>query len=254
MSTQAAKLLRPALLGIFALSVLLRLGAALYMGSDVLPLPGIHDQLSYHNLAIRLVGGYGFTFAESWWPVTPPGEPTAHWSYLYTGFLYVIYSVVGTAPLLARILQVFAIGILMPLLVYRIASRLFGNLTGLVAALWVAVYGYFVYYSAALMTESFYILSILWVLDNALLLIDEERPNKPIHWLLFGISLGITALLRQVFLLFAPFLFAWILLTFFIRRGDASLVTAMRQPFFGLFASGLVMLAFIIPDTIFNYH
>ncbi len=104
------------------------------------------------------------------------------------------------------------------------------------------------------MTESFYILSILWVLDNALLLIDEDRPNKPFHWVLFGVSLGVTALLRQVFLLFAPFLFAWILLTVFLRRGNTSIVQALRQPFFGLFASGLIMLAFIIPITLFNYQ
>ncbi len=243
----------PALLGIVLISVLLRLGAAVYLGSDVLPLPGIHDQISYHTLATRLLGGHGFTFAEAWWPVTPAGEPTAHWSYLYTGFLYVLYSITGVAPLIARIVQVLAIGILMPVLVYRIASRVFNNLVALVAALWVAVYGYFIYYSAALMTESFYIVGILWVLDNALLLIDRERENKWQHWLMFGVSLGITALLRQVFLLFAPFLFAWILLTVYLQRGDQSLISAMRKPFMGLFASGLIMLAFIIPVTIFNY-
>ena len=27
---------------------------------------------------------HGFTFATDWWPATRVGEPTAHWSFLYT--------------------------------------------------------------------------------------------------------------------------------------------------------------------------
>ncbi|MEM8861308.1 MAG: hypothetical protein AAGD96_23540, partial [Chloroflexota bacterium] len=67
---------------ILAVSVLLRLGSAFYLGNEVSLLPGIYDQISYHSLAIRVIDGHGFTFGVPWWPVTQAGEPTAHWSYL----------------------------------------------------------------------------------------------------------------------------------------------------------------------------
>src|SRR4030042_6596406 len=91
---------------ILAISVLLRVIAALLLGNQVLPLPGIFDQISYHTLSTRVLEGHGFTFATQWWPLTRAGEPTAHWSFLYTLYLVAIYGVFGINPLVARILQV----------------------------------------------------------------------------------------------------------------------------------------------------
>ena len=87
---------RPAslgLLGIIVVSVALRLASALLQGDAVTPLPGIYDQLSYDELARRLLAGHGFTFPTDWWPATRAGEPTGHWSYLYTLFLAATYAV-----------------------------------------------------------------------------------------------------------------------------------------------------------------
>lgn len=117
----------------------------------------------------------------------------------------------------------------------------------LLAAAWVAFYGYFVYFAAALMTETFYITGILWVLDCALRIANPTPYNRqapisrhhknatppvngaleaapftdtPLHtlpkpqgyliWLELGAAIAITALLRQVFLPFVPVLFIWI--------------------------------------------
>jgi hypothetical protein len=80
---------------IIGLGVMARLGAVLMMGDAVQVLPGIYDQVSYHTLATRLLGGHGFTFETEWWPVTQAGEPTAHWSYLYTFYLTIVYALVG---------------------------------------------------------------------------------------------------------------------------------------------------------------
>ena len=96
------------------LSVLVRVGAAVYIGNEVEALPGTFDQISYHNLAMRVNGGYGFTFGEPWWPATPANAPTAHWSYLYTGYLILIYKIFGTSPLIARVLQAIVVGLLQP--------------------------------------------------------------------------------------------------------------------------------------------
>ncbi|MCG7754902.1 glycosyltransferase family 39 protein, partial [Flavihumibacter cheonanensis] len=92
------------------------------------------DQISYNNLAQRVLGGDGFTFGELWWPLTAPGEPTAHWSFLYTLYLVIVYAIFGPNPLAARLIQAVIVGILHPLLAYLIGKRVFGQIAGLIAA------------------------------------------------------------------------------------------------------------------------
>ena len=55
---------------ILLISVLLRFGAAFYLGDKVVDLPGTYDQISYHTLAVRVLTGHGFSFATVWWPIT----------------------------------------------------------------------------------------------------------------------------------------------------------------------------------------
>jgi len=43
---------------IILLAVVLRVGAALYLGNTVEPLPGTYDQVSYDMLAQRVAGGH----------------------------------------------------------------------------------------------------------------------------------------------------------------------------------------------------
>jgi hypothetical protein len=282
------------LLGILAVSVGLRFLAALVMGDQVEILPGIFDQISYHTLANRLLDGYGFTFDTSWWPVTQAGQPTAHWSYLYTFYLTACYALFGDHPLVARLTQAVAAGILMPWLAYRLASRTFTGLqlrpehsgesprrrfaglgglyrlleqpaqaVGLLAAAWLAVYGYLVYYAAALMTETFYILSILWTLDCALRIGAGARQGSSIpvrRWLELGLAIGVTALLRQVFLPFVPFLFLWLVWVFYRQRrrsqaaAGKALGSAAGQALKGGLLAGLVVIVLIAPFTLINYH
>ncbi|MGH9856829.1 MAG: hypothetical protein ACRD4B_03195, partial [Acidobacteriota bacterium] len=125
---------RSLLFAILAVSVCTRLAAALYLGNTVEPLPGTFDQVSYHNLALRLLSGHGFSFAEAWWPLTQAGAPTAHWSYLYTGFLTAIYRLFGPYAIVARLIQAFVVGLLQPYLAYRLGRLAFDDAAGLVAA------------------------------------------------------------------------------------------------------------------------
>jgi hypothetical protein len=192
--------------GILIISVILRLAAVVVMGNNVESLPGIVDQISYHTLALQVITGHGFTMPTDWWPLTRAGQPTAHWSYLYTLYLAAIYSLFGASPLIARVLQVIIVGVAWPLLAWRLARRLAGNGVGLIAAAWTALYGYFIYYSAALMTESFYITAILWGFDLAMNT-DREHPYR--RWALIGLATGTATLLRQSFLVFLPFMLLW---------------------------------------------
>lgn len=234
------------LTAIIFVSVLLRVAVAIYMGNQVVELPGIFDQVSYHNLAIRVLGGHGFTFGEMWWPITRAGEPTAHWSFPYTLYLVGTYALFGVYPVAARILQAVLVGILHPYITYRIVEKTFGRTIGLIAAAVVSIYIYFFYYGAALMTEPFYITSILFSLFFAMQLADNTDKRQDIKLgLALGISIGLTVILRQVFLLFLPFLFLWIWIARFkLTRKLPLLPTALS--FFLLFS-------FILPITLFNY-
>jgi 4-amino-4-deoxy-L-arabinose transferase-like glycosyltransferase len=237
----------------------LRVASALYQGNEVTDLPGIFDQISYDGLARRVVAGYGFSFAEGHWPTTRAGEPTAHWSYLYTLYLAGIYSVFGFQPVVARLLQAVIAGLLHPWLTWRLGRRVFGPRVGLVAAALSAIYIYFVYYAGGLLTESFYFLGVLWSLDCAMRITTPGGQRKRRLWLELGLALGVTALLRQLFLLFAPFLFLWIWWNLSPEH------TSTERPSFaarwvrwpvlrGLLAAGLVIVALIAPWTIRNYR
>ena len=197
---------------ILLFAIALRVAAAFALGDHVGPLPGTYDQVSYDRLAQRVLDGYGFSFDKLWWPYTQPGEPTAHWSYLYTLYLAGVYGLVGYHPLVARVLQAILVGALMPWLVYRLGCRHFGQQVGLVASGVMTCYAYFIYYAATLMTENFYIIGILWVLDIAGQLgqAGESPPAARQQSLFLGLALGMTVLLRQVFLLFIPILFVWL--------------------------------------------
>ncbi len=252
-------------------SVLLRVIVSFLLGDRVLVLPGIADQVSYHTLAVRLVEGNGFTFSRIWWPYTAAGQPTAHWSYLYTLFLAGIYTIIGIHPLVARIIQAVLGGILMPLFAYRISRQVFHPCSAgipnvatisLIAAAWMALYGYFIYYAAALMTETFYIIGILWTLDCALRIQNqaaieyEQKTNiKPGLWIELGLALGFTVLLRQVFLLFIPFLFIWLLWVFLRPTQTGS---STRRAFTELLRGGLICAAVLVlliaPVTVYNYN
>lgn len=216
------------------------------MGNTVVDLPGTFDQISYHNLALRVLEGHGFTFGTLWWPITPADAPTAHWSFLYTLYLVFVYSIFGPNPIVARILQAIIVGILHPYIAYRIGEKIFTKTIGLVAAAITAVYVYFFYYGAALMTEPFYITAILFALYFAIQLAENTDKNRDIQLgLALGISLGIIVVLRQVFLLFLPFLFLWMWIARFKRRGGL--------PLFSTVVSIFVLLLFVLPITYFNY-
>jgi 4-amino-4-deoxy-L-arabinose transferase-like glycosyltransferase len=194
---------------ILAAAFLIRIPVALYMGDHVTVLPGIQDQVSYDALAQSLLAGRGYSFTHNWYPFTRANTPTSHWSFLYPLYLAGVYAITGYHPLAARLLQIFAGGVLLCLLIYKIGSRVVNEKTGLVAAGLAAVYGYFIYYNAALMTETF---SMVLILLTLYLSIELKENPKPILWLGLGLSLGLGALLRQTVLLFVPFLLIWLFL------------------------------------------
>ncbi|MFN8597346.1 MAG: hypothetical protein U0559_14340 [Anaerolineae bacterium] len=199
---------------------------AFYLGNEIDAPPLLTDQRSYDALGTRLIGGYGFSFDRGWYPFTPANTPTAHWSFLYSLFVAAVYTVFGPHPLAVRIVQAILGGVLLPLMVYVFARRIYrtsplsplasklselgfsGEHLGLWAAGLAAIYFYFVLYAATVMTETFYITGMLWMLIEAISL--AERPTFK-HGMWFGLSLALTTLLRQSILPWIAVLALWLL-------------------------------------------
>ena len=240
---------------ILFVSIFLRAAVAIAMGDTVVELPGVFDQVSYHNLALRVAGGHGFTFGELWWPITPAGAPTAHWSFLYTLYLALVYSLFGPHPIIARLLQAALVGILHPYITYRLGEKLFNRNIGIIAAAIVAVYVYFFYYGAALMTEPFYIAGILFTLYFAIQLAENTDKKQDMRLgAALGISIGLTLVLRQVFLLFLPFLFLWMWIARFRLSPSTSPRTSRKLPIVSTGLSFILIVSFVLPITFYNYQ
>ncbi len=240
------------LTGIIAAAVVLRVASALWQGSTVESLPGVEDQLSYDMLARQLLAGNGFTVPVNWWPVTRAGEPTAHWSFLYTLYLTAVYGLFGPQPLIARLLQAVIAGVVLPWLTWRVSRRVFGDRVGLIAAAISAVYVYFFYYAGALMTETFYIVSILWTMDCAMRIAAAGRAGfkRWLPWFELGLAMGVALLLRQLFMVVVPVVLLW--LWWLAFRNDRRLAgsSAMLVRLAGSIAIVAIM---ILPWTVRNY-
>lgn len=233
------------LIAILAISIVLRVVAALLLGNDVTELPGTTDQLSYHTLALRLLDGHGFSFPEPWWPMTKAGEPTAHWSFLYTFYLAAVYGVFGVNPVVARLVQAIAVGLLHPYLTYRLGERIAGRSAGLAAAALSAGYVYFIYYAGALMTEPFYITGVLASLYFMVRLAQADAGQQRRWGIILGLTLGVTVLLRQLFTLAIPFLFLWVWWVRYRARKGLPLVATL--------IAGAIVAAMILPFTVRNF-
>jgi 4-amino-4-deoxy-L-arabinose transferase-like glycosyltransferase len=231
---------------ILAASVVLRVVVAFYLGDMADPPYKRTDQTSYHTLAVRLLQGKGYSFPDYWYPFTPPETPTAHWSFLYPALIAPIYALFGVHPLAARIVQAILGGILLPWMVYRLARRLFPGREplALLSMACAAFYAFFILYAAMLMTESYYIIALLWSLERALAL--AERPTLR-QGLILGAALGIAALLRQSILPWVIVLAAWLLWAGWRSQ-------QLRRMFGGLASALLVLALAIAPFTMRNYR
>ncbi|MBN1934411.1 MAG: glycosyltransferase family 39 protein [Anaerolineae bacterium] len=242
------------LITILILSVLLRVAVAFYLGDEIDAPSLLTDQRSYHALGARLLGGHGFSFDLNWYPFTLADTPTAHWSFLYSFFVAGVYALFGPHPLAVRLVQAVLGGILLPWAVYRLAKSMFGDedkyeRSALLAALIAALYGYLVLYAATLMTETFYIIVVLWSLAIGLQIVRHLSASRPISLsmgLQLGISLGLAALIRQSILPWAPVMFLYLL---WLARQSRQVWSTLRV----LVIAGLLLIAFIAPFTLRNY-
>ena len=268
-SDQPSVDLRPRrfLIAIIILSVILRVGVALYLGDTV---PPAKDEMSYSALAERLATGHGYSFPTPWYPFALADAPTSHWSFLYTAFVAGVYAVFGPHPLAARLVQAVAAGVLMPWVTWRLAKRLPVEgyrlkVVPLIAAGLSAGYAYFVLYGAMVQTEAFFICALVWSLERGLAVAERMEEGAPpavakkkedsstdlVLGLSFGLSLGVATLLRQSILPWVAVLFVWLLWTGWKVEGWK--VGRLGRAVGPLVVAGVVMVGCIVPFTVRNW-
>ena len=232
------------LIAIVAVALILRVAVAFLEGNSV---EIGKDEASYSILAGRLASGFGYTFPTAWYPFTPADTPTSHWSFLYTGAVSALYRLFGETPLVARLVSAVFCAVAHPIVTFHLAMQLgLPRRTAEVAAGIAAVYGYFVLFAAKIQTEALFIIAVLWVLERGLVVGGAER----FEWrkvISFGLSLGVAALLRQSIL-------PWLVVLFGLLLWHGWRFGRIRTIFPTLFASGLILLAFILPFTWRNYQ
>lgn len=227
------------LLLILAVAFILRVAAAFILGNDISGLSGAHDEISYSMLGDRFASGHGMTFPENWYPWIKADAPQSYYSYTMSLFLAGIYGLFGYQPLAARLIMAI-LSTLIVLMIYIISKRLFNQQVALLSAGIAAVYAYLIFYGVTLVTETPFILALLISIYVSYKII--ERPHWML-WVVLGVTLGITVLLRMAVVFFIPALFLWIYLGIPDKRKLLPIILTI-----------LIIIAAVLPLTIRNYR
>lgn len=193
----AGRAVWPVLVGVFALALAVRVG---YMSQvRASPLFDVHqgDARWHAEWATRIADG---TFTD--------GRPFFR-APLYPFFLAGVYRLSGESFLAAKVLQ-HVLGAASCVLLFLLARRAFSTTTALIASLLAALYGPLMYFEKELLIPPlavFLMLGMLLAVARAV-----ERPTGT-RWLVAGLLLGLCGITRPNFLLFAPVLLAWLVMS-----------------------------------------
>jgi O-antigen/teichoic acid export membrane protein len=227
-ATMAQRPLWP-LIVLVLVAFLLRMAFMLAIGA--LNAPPVEDALDYHNIALNILAGKGYSL---------DGAQIVNRAPAYPVFLAVVYAVFGQNPAAARIIQALLISLVVPLLYYT-GSRNWSEVQnpkvkiqnprslGLLAAILFAVYPFSIFWSQYLITEN--LLVVLFTVLAALLV----RPGEanPLRLLSAGIIMGLCLLTRPTALPVILLLFMWLL---FAVKGMSKILGI-----YGVVIAGLVL-------------
>ena len=155
---------------------------------------------------------------------------------LYPYFLAFLIRVVNAGPLLIRIVQ-HGLGVMTCLLIFRSGRLLFGSKTGLLAALFYAIYIPAIFYEGWFLSASLTAFLMAALLVSLLNAQDNLRPGS---WIWSGITAGVLILARPTLLV--PGIFLWLIFGFNRRESGW-----LQRPLF--FLAGILIV--IIPAFIY---
>ncbi|RJP59412.1 MAG: tetratricopeptide repeat protein [Candidatus Auribacter fodinae] len=214
--------------GIVLLGMVLRI---LYL-FDIARLPffeyPVGDAKLYFDRALEILNGHIVS-----------KETFFHSSPAYPYFIAVTYWLAGKSLAGTRIVQML-MGLGSILVIYAIGKRVFGRVTGLVAAFLMSVYPLFIYFEGDLMM----IPVVLFTLSLSCLFALMYQDTRKVRYMIFtGIMLGLNALGKPDTIMLAPFVALWLFFTDTLRRRAVI-------HFFALVFSVCIV---IFPFTIMNY-
>ena len=197
---------------ILALAAALRIAWVLYAAREP---QGVHDPSFYYGYGEAIASGRGYALPDGPTAYYPVGYPAA------LGALFFLLThtwIPANLPLATGFFQVF-LRVASVALVYYLGRCLFTPTVGLLAALWMALFPNLIFHTATFLTETLFIFLVLAAL--AVLFSfrwQEERPGWA-RLLVFGVLLGLSALVRPISLLLLPLLpIAWLIAGFGWQR------------------------------------
>jgi tetratricopeptide (TPR) repeat protein len=210
---------------VLAAAAIFRIAYALqYRAESIFFRIPILDALIYDEWARRIAAG-------EWLPPGPfyfaPGYP-----YLL-GLFYRFVSGAREAVYAAQML----LGLLNIVLVHRLAWRSFGRRAALAAAALAALYASFPFLETKLMASTVALTSLLLAMES---LAAGAAGAGAASWVMAGLFLGATSVIRPATLVMAPFVAAWMALRGAPLREEGSRGLAWRRfiPAVGLVAAG----------------
>ncbi len=143
------------------------------------------------------------------------GNEVYFMSPIYPYFLALAQTISSNSITLVRLIQVVVSGLNI-WIIYLIARNLFSQKTGYAASIIASVYSIFIFYSGAILSETFqtFVVSLLiLLLVNVAVFENKNHPEKiRDRWLVIGLLLGISALFRANILIFFFGASGWIIL------------------------------------------
>lgn len=142
------------------------------------------------------------------------GNEVYFMSPIYPYFLALAQTISGNSITLVRLIQV-VVSSLNIWIIYLIARNLFSQKTGYAASIIASVYAIFIFYSGAILSETFqtFVVSLLILLLVNVTVFEDKNHLEKIRdrWLVIGLLLGISALFRANILIFFFGASGWII-------------------------------------------
>ena len=178
------------------LAIALRVAYRAYAGSADFLGPDYHGYAFFWDIARNIAAGRGLGI---------DGAPSAIRPPIYPGFLALVALAGGHYMLIVIPQALFGAGTV--LCAFLIGNELFGQRTGMIAALLTALYPYYVVHDTALQETGMMTFSATL---SVYLLLRARNSQSVATWLAAGAVLGLSVLIRTTMLPFALASVAWI--------------------------------------------
>lgn len=207
---------------IFIAAILLRI---IFLGVFFQKFSSHYDEEYYDDLAKNLAKGHGYVLQQ--------GEPPNLWRAPLYPFLLVPFYLISDNPFYYIVLVHFLFDVAAAVFLFLIGKKVYNSTVGVLAGSLLLMYPFSLYYTAHILSESFFTFLLVIFVYFVFLSIFKA---KTIYFLLSGIFCGFVTLCRPS-TLFLPF-FSLVVMVMFYRN---IFLCSIKKLFFFLFAFVLVL-------------